>query len=151
MKIIELLTKETILLDVEATTKQDVLSELIGQLDVAGKLNDPQAFMIDIQAREAQSTTGIGDGIAIPHAKSAAVKAPAIAFGRSKEGLDYESLDGQAAHLFFMIAATDGANDAHLEALSRLATFLMDEKFREAVLNAETKEAVIQADRKSVV
>lgn len=145
MKIIELLTKETILLDVEATTKQDVLSELIGQLDVAGKLNDPQAFMIDIQAREAQSTTGIGDGIAIPHAKSAAVKAPAIAFGRSKEGLDYESLDGQAAHLFFMIAATDGANDAHLEALSRLATFLMDEKFREAVLNAETKEAVIQA------
>lgn len=145
MNIIELLTKETILLDVEATSKQTVLEELIHQLDQAGKLNNPQAFMQDILAREEQSTTGIGDGIAIPHAKSAAVKVPAIAFGRSKEGLDYASLDGQPAHLFFMIAATDGANDAHLEALSRLATFLMDEKFRNAVMNAKTKEAVIQA------
>lgn len=130
MNIVELLTAKTILLDVEATNKQDVLEELINQLDKAGKLNDSQSFMQDILAREMQSTTGIGDGIAIPHAKSAAVKSPAIAFGRSKEGLDYESLDGQPAHLFFMIAATDGANDAHLEALSRLATFLMDEKFR---------------------
>ncbi len=145
MNIVELLTAKTILLDVEATNKQDVLEELINQLDKAGKLNDSQSFMQDILAREMQSTTGIGDGIAIPHAKSAAVKSPAIAFGRSKEGLDYESLDGQPAHLFFMIAATDGANDAHLEALSRLATFLMDEKFRNAVLHAESKEAVIQA------
>ena len=145
MNIVELLTKETILLDVGATTKQGVIEALINQLDGAGKLNDADAFMQDILAREAQSTTGIGDGIAIPHAKSAAVKVPAIAFGRSKEGLDYESLDGQPAHLFFMIAATDGANDAHLEALSRLATFLMDAKFRDAVLNAETKEAVIDA------
>lgn len=145
MKIVELLTEETIMLDVAATSKQDVISALIGQLNDAGKLNDKDAFMKDILAREEQSTTGIGDGIAIPHAKSAAVKAPAIAFGRSVEGIDYESLDGQPAHLFFMIAATDGANDAHLEALSRLATFLMDAKFRDKVLNAETKEAVLEA------
>ncbi len=145
MKIVELLTEETILLDVDATDKQSVISELIDQLDTAGKLNDKAGFMTDILAREEQSTTGIGDGIAIPHAKSAAVKAPAIAFGRSVEGLDYESLDGQPAHLFFMIAATDGANDAHLEALSRLATFLMDENFRNAVLHAKTKEEVIRA------
>lgn len=145
MKIVELLTEETILLDVNATDKQSVIEELIDQLDSAGKLNDKAGFMTDILAREEQSTTGIGDGIAIPHAKSAAVKAPAIAFGRSVEGLDYESLDGQPAHLFFMIAATDGANDAHLEALSRLATFLMDENFRNAVLHAKTKEEVIQA------
>ena len=145
MKIVELLTNETIILDVGAKGKQEVLEELIGQLDSAGKLNDKEAFLSDILAREAQSTTGIGDGIAIPHAKSTAVKAPAIAFGCSKEGLDYESLDGQPAHLFFMIAATDGANDDHLEALSRLATFLMDDKFRNEVLNAKTKDDVLQA------
>ncbi|MDS9472584.1 fructose-specific PTS transporter subunit EIIC [Sporosarcina pasteurii] len=145
MKIVELLTEETIILDVEATNKQAVLSELIEQLNDAGKLDDKEAFMQAILAREEQSTTGIGDGIAIPHAKSAAVKEPAIVFGRSVEGIDYASLDGQPANLFFMIAATDGANDAHLEALSRLATFLMDEKFRNAVFNAKTKEAVIEA------
>lgn len=145
MKITQLLTEETIILDVLATSKQDVLAELIDQLDKSGKLNDKEAFMNDILAREAQSTTGIGDGIAIPHAKSAAVKTPAIAFGRSLEGLDYESLDGQPAHLFFMIAASDGANDAHLEALSRLATFLMDSSFRERILSAKTKEDIIEA------
>lgn len=145
MKIVELLTEETIILDVKANNKQNVLNELIEQLNDAGKLNDKAAFMTDILAREEQSTTGIGDGIAIPHAKSAAVKQPAIAFGRSTEGIDYASLDGQPAHLFFMIAATDGANNDHLEALSRLATFLMDGKFRDKVLNAISKEEIIQA------
>lgn len=126
MKITQLLTEETIILNLSATSKQQVLEELTRQLEQAGKLVDQQAFLQDILARESQSTTGIGEGIAIPHAKSVAVEAPAIAFGRSEHGLDYESLDGQPAHLFFMIAATEGANDDHLEALSRLATFLMD-------------------------
>lgn len=145
MKITQLLTEETIILDVSAHSKQGVLTELIEQLDNAGKLTNKESFMDDILAREAQSTTGIGDGIAIPHAKSSAVKKPAIAFGRSTNGLDYESLDGQPAHLFFMIAATDGANNDHLEALSRLATFLMDEKFREKILGATTKEDILKA------
>ncbi|CEG22847.1 PTS system fructose-specific EIIABC component [Planococcus massiliensis] len=153
MRITQLLTEETIILDLKAGSKQEVLSELIGQLDRAGKLADPNLFQSDIQAREDQSTTGIGDGIAIPHAKSKAVKSPAIAFGRSLDGLDYESLDGQPAHLFFMIAATEGANDDHLEALSRLATFLMDSKFRDRMLAATTKQEVLQAvtDKESEV
>lgn len=145
MKITQLLTEETIILNLTATSKQQVLEELTGQLKQAGKLVDQQAFLQDILARENQSTTGIGEGIAIPHAKSVAVKAPAIAFGRSEHGLDYESLDGQPAHLFFMIAATEGANDDHLEALSRLATFLMDEKFRSHILAASSKQQVLQA------
>ena len=145
MKITQLLTEDTIILNLAATTKQQVLEELTGQLKQAGKLVDQQVFLQDILARENQSTTGIGDGIAIPHAKSAAVKSPAIAFGRSEQGLDYESLDGQSAHLFFMIAATEGANDDHLEALSRLATFLMDEKFRSQILAANSKQEVLQA------
>ncbi|MBO1915283.1 PTS sugar transporter subunit IIA, partial [Microvirga sp. 3-52] len=85
----------------------------------------------------------IGDGIAIPHAKSAAVKKPAIAFGRSTDGIDFESLDGKPAHLFFMIAASDGANNDHLEALSRLATFLMDDNFREKLLAVTSKEDLL--------
>ncbi|MFJ7825350.1 fructose-specific PTS transporter subunit EIIC [Psychrobacillus sp. NPDC096623] len=145
MKITQLLTEETIILNLVATTKQQVLEELTGQLKQADKLVDQQAFLQDILARENQSTTGIGDGIAIPHAKSVAVKAPAIAFGRSENGLDYESLDSQPAHLFFMIAATEGANDDHLEALSRLATFLMDDKFRSQMLAASSKQEVLQA------
>ena len=145
MKIIQLLTEDTIILNLNATSKQQVLDELTGKLEQAGKLVNRQAFLKDIQARENQSTTGIGEGIAIPHAKSAAVKSPAIAFGRSEQGLDYESLDGQPAHLFFMIAATEGANDDHLEALSRLATFLMDEKFRSRILAATSKQEVLQA------
>lgn len=144
MRITQLLTESTIILDLQSESKQQVLSELVEQLDRAGKLNDKNAFTQDILAREEQSTTGIGDTIAIPHAKSAAVKAPAIAFGRSFKGIDFESLDGQPAHLFFMIAATAGANDDHLEALSRLATFLMDEKFRVKILEAETKQQVLQ-------
>lgn len=145
MKITQLLTEETIILNLDATSKQQVLEELTGQLEQAGKLVDRQAFLKDILTRENQSTTGIGEGIAIPHAKSVAVDAPAIAFGRSEHGLDYESLDGQPAHLFFMIAATEGANDDHLEALSRLATFLMDEKFRSSILAASSKQQVLQA------
>ncbi|SDH83038.1 PTS system, fructose-specific IIC component [Planococcus glaciei] len=145
MKITQLLTESTIILDVAASSKPEVIAELVAQLDRAGKLNDPAQFTKDILAREEQSTTGIGEGIAIPHAKSRAVKEPAIAFGRSNSGLEYESMDGQPANLFFMIAATEGANDAHLEALSRLATFLMDGNFRSRILAATTKQEVLQA------
>src|SRR4051795_10798909 len=128
MKITELLTKNTINLNIKGTQKLAVVEELVTVLDHAGKLTDKAEYKQAILAREAQSTTGIGDGIAIPHAKTKAVKEAAIAFGRSKEGVNYESLDGQPAHLFFMIAATEGANNTHLEALARLSTILMKDE-----------------------
>lgn len=145
MRITDLLTKDTILLNVQETTKEAVIDELIRKLDSAGKLADPKKFREAILAREAQSTTGIGEGIAIPHAKTSAVKTPAIAFGRSKVGVDYEALDGQPSHLFFMIAASEGANNAHLQTLSRLSTFLMDEKFRRKLDTATTVDEVLEA------
>lgn len=145
MNITELLTKDTIILNLKADTKSDVLAELADQLQSAGKLANRKEFLAAIHAREEQSTTGIGEGIAIPHAKTSAVKQPAIAFGRCMDGVDFNSLDGQPAKLFFMIAATDGANNLHLDALSRLATFLMDSSFTEILKNATSIEEILQA------
>ncbi|MEC1604918.1 PTS fructose transporter subunit IIABC [Bacillus halotolerans] len=143
MKITELLTKHTIKLNIESKEKENVIDEMVSVLDKAGKLNDRQAYKEAILNRESQSSTGIGEGIAIPHAKTASVINPAIAFGRSKDGVDYESLDGQPAHLVFMIAATEGANNTHLEALSRLSTLLMREEIRKQLLEAESEDAII--------
>ncbi|MYL21045.1 PTS fructose transporter subunit IIA [Halobacillus litoralis] len=145
MRITDLLTEETIVLNMSASSKPEAIDELVGKLDEAGRLNDRDGFKKAIEDREGQSTTGIGDGIAIPHAKTSAVQNPAIAFGRSQDGLDYESLDGQSTHLFFMIAASEGANNTHLETLSRLSSFLMDTKFREQLEAAQTKEEIIEA------
>ncbi|MEC1921057.1 fructose-specific PTS transporter subunit EIIC [Bacillus subtilis] len=143
MKITELLTKHTIKLNIESKEKENVIDEMVTVLDKAGKLNDRQAYKEAILNRESQSSTGIGEGIAIPHAKTASVINPAIAFGRSKDGVDYESLDSQPAHLVFMIAATEGANNTHLEALSRLSTLLMREEIRKQLLEAESEDAII--------
>jgi fructose PTS system EIIBC or EIIC component len=115
MRITDLLKEETMLLSLAAKTKQDVLDELINQLDRAGRLTDKVKMKEAIMARESHASTGIGEGIAIPHAKTAAVKTPSIAYGFSKDGIDFDSLDGQKAHLFFMIAATEDANQAHLQ------------------------------------
>ncbi|EPZ38833.1 MULTISPECIES: PTS fructose transporter subunit IIABC [Anoxybacillus] len=145
MRITDLLTEDTIVLDLNARTKKEVIEELVDVLEKTGKLNNRQTFIEAIFAREAQSTTGIGEGIAIPHAKTKAVRTPAVVFGRSKEGIDYDSLDGKRSHLFFMIAAPEGANNTHLEALSRLSTLLMDASFRSKIENASTKQQIIQA------
>jgi fructose PTS system EIIBC or EIIC component len=143
MRITELLKKDTIILELNSTTKETVIDELVNKLDQAKRLVNRHDFKEAILKRESQSTTGIGEGIAIPHAKTSAVKTPAIAFGRSIQGIDYEALDGQPSHLFFMIAASEGANNAHLETLSRLSTLLMDEEFRKKLLNASSVDEVI--------
>ncbi|RXY99054.1 MULTISPECIES: PTS fructose transporter subunit IIABC [Fictibacillus] len=143
MKITELITKDTIKLNLVSKDKSSVIDELVNKLHEAGKLNDKEAYREAILAREAQSTTGIGEGIAIPHAKTAAVKTPSIAFGRSVEGVDYDALDGMPSNLFFMIAASEGANNEHLETLSKLSSYLMDMTFREGLLKAETEDEVI--------
>ncbi|WNB91664.1 fructose-specific PTS transporter subunit EIIC [Bacillus sp. NEB1478] len=145
MKITELLTKNTIILDLQAQSKETVIDELIDKLHSAGKLKNKEDYKKAILARESQSTTGIGEGIAIPHAKTNAVSEPAIAFGRSIQGIDYESLDGNSAHLFFMIAAYENANNDHLQTLSRLSSFLMDAEFRTKLESASTKEEILQA------
>src|SRR5690625_3930141 len=143
MRITELLTKETIHLSLTSATKTDTIEEMVSVLDVAGRLNDRDEFKQAIINREAQSTTGVGDGIAIPHAKTDAVKHASIAFGRSIAGVDYEALDGQPSHLFFMIAATEGADNLHLQTLARLSTILLKEEVRQQLMEAETADDVL--------
>ncbi|MFJ9463007.1 PTS fructose transporter subunit IIABC [Viridibacillus arvi] len=143
MKITDLLKKDTVIIDLASTSKPAAIEEMTKKLDEAGRLNSLAGYREAILKRESQSTTGIGEGIAIPHAKTDAVKTPSILFAKSVSGVDYESLDGQPAHLLFMIAASAGANNEHLETLSRLSSLLMDTKFRENLLAAQTPEDVI--------
>jgi len=143
MKITELLKKNTIILDLKSNSKAEVIDELVNKLDSAGMLNDKEEYKKAILKREADFSTGIGEGIAIPHAKVAAVKTPALAFGRSTNGIDFDSLDDAHANIFFMIAATEGANNTHLETLSRLSTLLMNEDFKKKLLIVKTPEEVL--------
>lgn len=138
MRIIDLLSKQSISLDLKAENKMAAIDELVDLVYASGNLSDKEAYKKGIVAREEQSTTGIGEGIAIPHAKTKAVKKACLGAAISKAGVDYESFDGSLAHLFFMIAAPDGANNTHLEVLSRLSTILMDEDFRKNLMNAKS-------------
>ncbi|WML35220.1 fructose-specific PTS transporter subunit EIIC [Clostridium sp. OS1-26] len=152
MKITELLTKETIIVDLKSNTKADVIDELTNKLDRAGRLRDKEEFKNAIWKRENEFSTGIGEGIAIPHAKTSAVRTPALAFGRSKSGIDYDSLDGNSSHIFFMIAASEGAHNEHLDTLSRLSSMLMSESFREKLMSANSENeilALIDSEEKS--
>ncbi|MGE7603704.1 PTS fructose transporter subunit IIABC [Peribacillus sp. NPDC097675] len=144
MKITDLLKLDTIIIDLQSETKQSVIDELAGKLAQSGRLYDEADFKSAILKREEQSTTGIGEGIAIPHAKTSAVKTPAICFGKSVSGINYESLDGQPAHLFFMIAASEGANTDHLETLSRLSSLLMDAHFRSRLISATSDKEILE-------
>lgn len=140
MRITDLLSKQSISLNLKATNKMSAIDELVDLVHASGNLNDKEEYKKGIIAREEQSTTGIGEGIAIPHTKTKAVKKACLAAAVSKTGVDYESFDGSLAHLFFMIAAPDGANNTHLEVLSRLSTILMDEAFRQDLMNATSAD-----------
>ena len=139
-----MLSENCINLNLKGTTKSEIIDELVEILYAAGKLNDKEEYKKEILKREAQSSTGLEEGIAIPHAKTSAVKIPSIAFGLSKAGVDYESLDGEPSKLFFMIAAPANASDTHIEVLSKLTTTLLDDDVRENLLKATSPKEVIE-------
>lgn len=143
MKITELLIKERMNLDLQSVTKEDVINELAEMFLSTGIIDDLEGFKGEIKNREALSSTALEEGIAIPHAKTKYVKKPALAFGRSKKGIDYESLDGEPSTIFFMIAAPEDANNAHIETLARLTQMLLDTDFRTNILEMGTKEEIL--------
>ncbi|HEP1818408.1 TPA: PTS sugar transporter subunit IIA [Streptococcus suis] len=143
MKIQDVLRKDVMLLDLQATSKEAVIDEMITSLVDKGYVTDFDVFKTGIMNREAQTTTGLGDGIAMPHAKNAAVKEATVLFAKSNKGVDYASLDGQPTDLFFMIAAPEGANDTHLAALAELSKYLMKAGFADRLRAATNPEEVI--------
>lgn len=145
MKIQDLLNTKVMLLDLQATTKEAAIDEMINSLVDNGVVADFDVFKAGITAREAQTSTGLGDGIAMPHSKNAAVKEATVLFAKSNKGVDYESLDGQPTDLFFMIAAPEGANDTHLAALAELSKYLMQDGFADRLRKVTSPDEVITA------
>lgn len=143
MKIQDLLKKEVMIMDLKATSKEAAIDEMITKLVDTGVVTNFAIFKDGIMKREAQTSTGLGDGIAMPHSKNAAVKEATVLFAKSASGIDYEALDGQPTDLFFMIAAPDGANDTHLAALAELSKYLLKEGFADQLRQAKTPDDII--------
>lgn len=139
----DVITLDCINIDLKGQTKSEIIDEMVDILYNNGKLNDREEYKKEILKREAQSSTGMEEGIAIPHGKTDAVKIPTVAIGISKKGVDYESLDGKPSHLFFMIAAPANSNNSHIELLSKITTLLLEDDIREALVNAKSKEEVL--------
>ncbi|GFO84865.1 PTS fructose transporter subunit IIABC [Anaerostipes butyraticus] len=144
MRITELLQDETIDLGVKVGSKEEAIDHLIDLMVKGGNITDREEYKKGILAREATGTTGIGGGIAIPHAKNKAVSKPGLASMTVPEGVDYDAMDGKPSDVFFMIAAPAEGSDLHLEALARLSTILMDPEFKENLLHAKTKEEYLR-------
>ena len=143
MRIIDLLDKKSVTLNLVASTKIEAIDKMVDLVENSGNLNNKEEYKKAIIAREEMSTTGIGEGVTRYLRVTKAVDKACLAAGVSKDGIDYESFDGSLSHLFFMIAAPDGANDTHLEVLSRLSTILMDEEFRNNLINAASIDEFI--------
>ena len=140
MKIIDLWDDKSIRLNAEVHSKKEVLDTLVDLMDASGKLNDIETYRKGVYAREEEGSTGIGEGIAIPHCKSAAVNQAGLAAMVAPKGVEFDSLDGEPANLFFLIAAPDTADNVHLDVLSHLSVLLMDPDFTGKLREAETVE-----------
>jgi len=145
VRITDLLLPESIALRADAASKEEAMETLIALMKKSGAVTDLSQYRKDVWKREEEGTTGIGEGIAIPHAKSSAVKRAALCAMTVPAGVEFQALDGMPSKLFFLIAAPDTAADTHLEVLSRLSTLLMDGAFREKLLSAETPEEFLEA------
>ncbi|MBQ7199376.1 MAG: PTS sugar transporter subunit IIA [Selenomonadaceae bacterium] len=144
MRVTDLLKNASIDLGAKVKDKPDAISHLVDLMEKGGNIKNKAQYLKDVQAREASGTTGLGDGIATPHAKSGGVKAAGLAAMTIPEGIDFQSMDGNPARLFFLIAAPDGGNDEHLMILSKLATMVMDPDFKEALIKAKSKEEFLK-------
>lgn len=144
MKIKDLLKPNLMILDLKADSKESAINEMIDKYVAEGVVTDREKYLKGILDREAESTTGIGDGIAMPHAKTDAVNQAAVLFAKSSQGVDFNALDGQPVHLFFMIAAPEGANNAHLQALAKLSSLLIDPDLVAKLKKAQSADDVIK-------
>ncbi|WP_289762169.1 PTS fructose transporter subunit IIABC [Lactobacillus intestinalis] len=143
MRIKDILSTESMIMDLKATNKEDAIKEMADLEVKTGIVNNEDEFIKSIWAREDESTTGIGGGIAMPHARNKYINKARVLFAKSKNGIDYNSLDGQPVHLFFMITAPDGADNTHLQALAKLSGLLVNPDLVEELKKAQTPQEVI--------
>ncbi len=143
MKLMDFLIPDAIEPDMKSTTKTDAIRELVALLDRAGSINQEDAVAEVVLEREELGTTGIGEGIAVPHGKSSAVENLLAAFGRSKRGIDFKALDNQPVHLFFLLVAPENSTGPHLIALARISRLLKNRDFRKALMDAEDKAEIL--------
>ncbi|MCX7699144.1 MAG: PTS sugar transporter subunit IIA [Candidatus Goldbacteria bacterium] len=144
MRILDFLSKDSIELNLKSTTKKEVIEELVDILDKKGLLIDKKAVLDSILEREELGSTGIGQGVAIPHSKTKGVKELVGVFGISKKGVDFDSLDGEPTNIFFLILTPEGATNYMLKALARVSNFLKNKFYRKKILEATSKEDIIK-------
>lgn len=144
MKLSEILNKDLLILDLQSKNKKGVLEELAGVLVAQRKLPDLERVVEVLLDREKLGSTGIGDGIAIPHGKLRDVGGVVASFGRSKEGVDFESIDQKPTHLFFLLVAPENSAGIHLKALARISRLLKDPNFRKRLMDADNREELYQ-------
>jgi PTS system nitrogen regulatory IIA component len=144
MKILELLKKEFIVGELKTKGKKEVLAELAGVLSKGKTQRDSQAMLRVLPEREALGSTGIGDGIAIPHGKLAGLDEIVIAFGRSRDGIAYDAVDGRPVHLLFLLMAPENSEGQHLRVLAQLSRMLKDKNFRKKLMEARSQDDLVQ-------
>ena len=144
MKILDIINEDLIKPDLSARSKEEALTELAGLIATKEGLDEEKIVGV-LREREKLGSTGIGDGIAIPHGKLKELKKLVASFGRSKKGIDFQSIDGKPTHLFFLLMAPENTAGVHLKALARISRLLKDKKFRESLLVANNTEGIFQA------
>ena len=144
MKIMDFLQKKAISVNIKSTDKEGVIRELIDLLSNATEIKNKEELIKAVLAREALGSTGIGQGVGIPHAKSQNVKELVAAFGLSKNGVDFDSLDGEPVHIFFLLLAPEESAGPHLKALARLSRMLKDKYFRELLKKAKDENEILR-------
>jgi len=144
MKIMDFLNPDAVTAGIKATTKKEVVRELVDLLVNTGEIKNKEELVRVLLARETLGSTGIGQGIGIPHGKSAHVKKLIAAFGLSKQGVDFESLDGEPTHIFFLLVAPEESAGPHLKALARISRLLKDKYFRDMLIKAEDEKDIIR-------
>ncbi|NOX97624.1 MAG: PTS sugar transporter subunit IIA [Nitrospirae bacterium] len=147
MKIMDFLKEKAISAHLKSKEKEEVIRELIDLLETSGEIENKEKIVQALLDREKLGSTGIGEGVAIPHAKSDAVKEIVAAFGCSHQGVEFDSLDGEPAHIFFLLVAPTDSTGPHLRALARISRILKDKPFREALKKAETEEEILELIR----
>lgn len=143
MKIMDILDEKAVSENLKANDVKSILDELSEPLIALNKIEDKEKLIDVLLAREELGSTGIGDGVAIPHGKLKGLEKIEVAFGRSIEGVDFKAIDGQPVHLFFLLVAPEGSPGSHLKVLARVSRLLKDSFFREALLKAKSKEEIV--------